>query len=510
MPPEEEKLSFTFSATRVPARPSNQRERRAKAQHEAVKGGTYVEGGHLDPGTSVRKGKGAKKRTAASEATPTPQSLHIDDGNDSPLFVRSTSPTPTREMTPSQEDQGNDNNISLTNYASIHKAGILPHPAHEMATLDKTSNTPVPTIENNLADAHTEGTTMKTVMADYVSLDVREHYRDHRGIKREVWRPGDGDGDPSYDFCDDQRTDIPRWRFFQHDIGPLIKAKKEPPKYVLLDDKAAYEVFKAEICTKMNMGKFWNHDFSNVGHLKTNRPNRGRAALMHESGDGAVKIDTGDGQGERIVATLPAGQNKSKLYRFIGERGGYASINYAPPQPRESAPEPSSPLRRSVASTNSSAQPHTGDVQIVGDNIAKKPATNPPRRKLRQHEIYGYTTGERRHKRPAINTYLKSTPSPPWPGGVQRMRLTGKRTSSVASSREDDSPGIEVTRGESSEPARKRTTVPALGQTNEALNNIYDSLAALQRELDETRAMVRDRDEEIVGLKVQLQLLSEG
>ncbi|CAK4032951.1 Hypothetical predicted protein [Lecanosticta acicola] len=153
----------------------------------------------------------------------------------------------------------------------------------------------------------------------------RKFYRDKEtGLQREIWRPGDGDGEQTTDYFERIGPPLPiekRWRLFQSDIGP-ITAKNQPPRFVILDDRAAFEVLKSDI-QRAKLVHHWPHDFGGTGKLRIRRPHRGRAAIKDPSAEGDAKFES----------TQPG--NK-KDYYFTGVKD-FQSIKYRyePPKPEE-------------------------------------------------------------------------------------------------------------------------------------------------------------------------------
>ncbi|KAL2352384.1 hypothetical protein BJ546DRAFT_207036 [Cryomyces antarcticus] len=135
----------------------------------------------------------------------------------------------------------------------------------------------------------------------------RRQFFTELGVRREIWRPGDGDGDYADDFHGKVNPDpMRRFRFYQGDIGAIILGVNEPPKNVLLDDKAAHRIVESGIYTCEQVGKWWSHDFNVKGNPRATRRNRGRTAY---EADGIT------------VASAKQGVKKGapeKLYYFTG------------------------------------------------------------------------------------------------------------------------------------------------------------------------------------------------
>ena len=164
--------------------------------------------------------------------------------------------------------------------------------------------------------------------AGAVTLDPkaspRQYVHDpYTAVQREVWRPGDGDGDPNGDYSGRPGGSVnlslhKRWRFYQSspESGPWRK-KNMPPRFVVLDDRAAFEVFKSEIA-KHNLPKWWSHDFAGQGRLiKHRRVHRGRPAVAHPN-------MLGD---DRYHSAPSRDVKKPEMYYFTGQQD-YTPIIY--------------------------------------------------------------------------------------------------------------------------------------------------------------------------------------
>jgi len=164
---------------------------------------------------------------------------------------------------------------------------------------------------------------------DAVKLDPKDSERQYwtdpvLRLQREIWRPGDGDGDKATDYYE-KPGKIPldkRWRFYQSRTGvTAVKSNlNEPPKYVILDDRAAQECVSSDI-PRQYLGKFWGHDFSNSGIIRSRRPHRGRPAIGDADAPGHHKYHFA-----RIGT-------KGERYYFTGEKD-YTPILYLTADPK--------------------------------------------------------------------------------------------------------------------------------------------------------------------------------
>jgi hypothetical protein len=106
-----------------------------------------------------------------------------------------------------------------------------------------------------------------------------------------------------------------RWRFYQSRTGPgpVKSQKNEPPKYVILDDRAAQEVLVSNI-PRTHITKYWPHDFGGNGSIRARRPHRGRGAIGDFEASGK----------DRFHFTNIASRKDGERYYFTGE------ANYKP------------------------------------------------------------------------------------------------------------------------------------------------------------------------------------
>ncbi|RMY21443.1 hypothetical protein D0866_12255 [Hortaea werneckii] len=234
------------------------------------------------------------------------------------------------------------------------------------------------------------------------TITPRQYYREPlTGIKREVWRPGDGDGAADTDYYDKpgQRPLHQRWRFYQLKTGKGSVAFKNnmPPKYVILDDRAAHEVLTSDI-PRATIVRFWSHDFGGPGRIRARRPHRGRSAISDPNA-------TGD---ERYFST-EVGMRGEK-YHFTGEKN-YTPIAYQTPPPEEVIePQPS---KRKAASPPTD---EPKDPRKHGHNQYT------PKGQLVKYGAPSQAKGRKRY-RERINTFLRRSPSPEW--AKDRAKLYG-------------------------------------------------------------------------------------
>ncbi|KXT17092.1 hypothetical protein AC579_4318, partial [Pseudocercospora musae] len=175
-----------------------------------------------------------------------------------------------------------------------------------MASIEK-SDTPI----TELPDADDENA------LDPANSERQYHRHPHTGLQREIWRPGDGDGNQRTEYFD-RGHPVPaeqRWRIFQSDIGEISWVKENfPPRFVWLDDRAAFEVSKSDI-PKARIQQWWPHDFGSPCKIRKNRVHIGRPAIK----DGKAE---GDARYESVQLTGKAG-----IYYFTGQKD-YEPIVY--------------------------------------------------------------------------------------------------------------------------------------------------------------------------------------
>ncbi|CAN9083115.1 hypothetical protein CUC08_Gglean010238 [Alternaria sp. MG1] len=101
---------------------------------------------------------------------------------------------------------------------------------------------------------------------------------------RVLWVNGHGDGDSTKSFIDRSKTTVrghPTWKLFAGDVpSPIFRGRREPPKYVYLDDRACYAIYSSKFYDEKELKTFWPYDFDNLGNIKASRPNRGRPAYL--------------------------------------------------------------------------------------------------------------------------------------------------------------------------------------------------------------------------------------
>ncbi|QIW98801.1 hypothetical protein AMS68_004319 [Peltaster fructicola] len=159
---------------------------------------------------------------------------------------------------------------------------------------------------------------------------TRQYWRDPATrILREIWQPGDGDGEPSADYFDKPGPVAPlekRWRLYLSTLDTIQPGVSEPPRYVVLDDKAAYQVYASDI-SKQKMTRHWSHDFGGKGGLRSHRIHRGNPAVADAAAEGLDKY-----------GWMPQGKRKHKYY-FTGEKD-FEPMDSIPDQPVRQEHEP--------------------------------------------------------------------------------------------------------------------------------------------------------------------------
>ncbi|EON66836.1 hypothetical protein W97_06238 [Coniosporium apollinis CBS 100218] len=129
--------------------------------------------------------------------------------------------------------------------------------------------------------------------------------------QRQIWQPGDGNGDPNVDILEtaqgqNNRKGHPTWKIFNGTIGHIKRGIKEPPVRCYLDDKAAYDISRSKVYTNVEKHRYWPFDFSVNGLIKPGRKNRGRPA--YEPGS------------QNIIASVAKAKGNSPYY-FYGAAG---------------------------------------------------------------------------------------------------------------------------------------------------------------------------------------------
>ncbi|OJD40541.1 cell division protein [Diplodia corticola] len=123
-------------------------------------------------------------------------------------------------------------------------------------------------------------------------------------VEREIWRPSDGNGDPSPELVEKHRArkaGHPTWKLYTGRNIPKRPTDTNPPSFVYLDDKAAWDILHSNHWTPHDKHRFWTFDFTAQGRVTVTRPNRGRPAYEED---------------DKTFASIPA--RKGKRYWFHG------------------------------------------------------------------------------------------------------------------------------------------------------------------------------------------------
>lgn len=274
---------------------------------------------------------------------------------------------------------------------------------------------------------------------------TRYTYRDIKGSLREIWQPGDGDGLREGEFPGASNY-IERFRFLQHDLGKIVLGRNEPPKYVVLDDKAVHDILQFSGYNAKDRAKYWSHDFSTQGTVKHGRPNRGRPALVPLD-EGGEEIDRGDSCGPREIGRGWVGdvRKKQRKYHFTGERNGYTEVHFEkhvmhptpssqPALPQHLPPETQlsqSPLVRSPFTQS----PNTASLELGNGMYEEKQGNHTAERDDDQRDARGGEGKNEDYKSTFEIVYDEGTlPT------AKRVRLNTYDSSSANGSRSFDQP----------------------------------------------------------------------
>lgn len=174
-----------------------------------------------------------------------------------------------------------------------------------------------------------------------------------------------------------------------------------PPKYVMLDDRAAYEVLFSDI-PRAILPKHWSHDFGGSGRIRSRRPHTGRGAISNA-------LASGDDKYHFSNIGL-----KNEKYYFSGEHN-YTPILYRRlPTPTPPAKQPQPPPKKRKASSPPAGQPK--DPRKHGHNQYT------PKDQLVRLGAPSAAKGRQRY-RARINTFLRRSASPSW--AKDRAKLYG-------------------------------------------------------------------------------------
>ncbi|KAK3724799.1 hypothetical protein LTR37_000847 [Vermiconidia calcicola] len=213
-------------------------------------------------------------------------------------------------------------------------------------------------------------------------------------LQREIWRPGDGDGDKAVDYFDKPGPPAPlekRWRLYQSrtGTGPIKHNLNEPPKYVILDDATAHACLTSNI-PRTFLPKWWGHDFGGAGIVRARRGHRGRGAI----GDA-------DAPGNEKYHFTKVGV-KHERYYFTGEKD-YKSIIYRIADP-EAVKELFQPAKRGF--------PSPPPKKALPENRHGHNQFTPKDQMVKHGAPHKGVSWMRYRNR--VNTFLPRDPSPEW------------------------------------------------------------------------------------------------
>jgi len=158
-----------------------------------------------------------------------------------------------------------------------------------------------------------------------------------------------------------------------------------PPKHVLLDDRAAWEILKSDIARRVIL-VFWPHDFAGTGTIRHRRPHRGRAAIRDPNAVGDLKFH------------FALHGHRKERYYFTGAKD-YKPVIYRielPPAPGPAEAEPNNKRKASPARTEPENPRKHGHNQHT------------PKELMVKHGAPRY--------RERLNTFLRKDPKPDYRG----------------------------------------------------------------------------------------------
>ncbi|KAK0270022.1 hypothetical protein LTR35_014488 [Friedmanniomyces endolithicus] len=382
------------------------------------------------PIKTSRSHKKLKKPAKPADATAepshaSPHATALEDGNSNSLFVddESTALTivsPSAHVTTSRASE----TIETTAASPIAESGAvtttgITHPPASPHTTEGDNVTAA-------GVAHPPAVAFDGENEDAIVLDPANSERQYccdpfKTHNRGIWRPGDADGDQSTDYHDRIGPALPleqRWRLYQSD-GGIVSKMNMPPKHVILDDRAAWEVLESDIARRVIL-VFWPHDFAGTGTIRHRRPHRGRAAIKDLNAGGDLRYH------------FALHGHRKERYYFTGAKD-YKPIIYRiepVPAPAEPEPEPSNKRKVSPAETEpENPRKHGHNQHTPKDQMVKYGAPSMNKGKLRYRE--------------RLNTFLRKDPKPDYRGLYGTAGYLSRKAK-AAKALEDDQTSAEV------------------------------------------------------------------
>ncbi|KAK1073566.1 hypothetical protein LTR12_007227 [Friedmanniomyces endolithicus] len=354
------------------------------------------------PIKTSRSHKKPKKPVKPADATAepshaSPHATALEDGNSNSLFVddESTALTivsPSAHVTTSRASETIETTAAspIAESDAVTTTGITHPPASPHTTEGDSVTTAGVTHPPAVAF---DGENEDAAVLDPATSERQYCCDPFRAHNRGIWRPGDGDGDQSTDYHDRIGPALPleqRWRLYQSD-GGIVSKMNMPPKHVILDDRAAWEILESDIARRVIL-VFWPHDFAGTGTIRHRRPHRGRAAIKDPNAVGELKFH------------FALHGHRKERYYFTGAKD-YKPIIYRielPAAPAELL-EPSNKRKASPAETEpENPRKHGHNQHTPKDQMVKYGAPSMNRGKLRYRE--------------RLNTFLRKDPKPDYRG----------------------------------------------------------------------------------------------
>ncbi|KAK5735086.1 hypothetical protein LTR17_008422 [Elasticomyces elasticus] len=230
----------------------------------------------------------------------------------------------------------------------------------------------------------------EAVVLDPATSKRRYCHDPFTNIKREVWRPGDGDGLENADFHGRIGAPLPleqRWRLYQSSNAEKVSKTNAPPAFVLLDDRAAREVVESDIPARTKL-RNWPWDFAKNGDIRSRRPHCGRPAIRNARLIG----------NERYYWSLHG--SKKERYYFTGKKD-YQPIVYKMPEP--TPPQPSEEELLRLAAKKRKLTPDPENPRRHGHN------QHTPKNELVKYGAPGFSASAGKYKK-RIGGFLYQDP----------------------------------------------------------------------------------------------------
>ncbi|KAF2136215.1 uncharacterized protein K452DRAFT_302947 [Aplosporella prunicola CBS 121167] len=191
---------------------------------------------------------------------------------------------------------------------------------------------------------------------------------------RPTWKIDDGNGDPNPGLVEKNRnrkTGHPTWKLYTRNVpNPIQKGADEPPLYVYLDDRAAYDILQqSSVYNAHERHRNWPFDFDSQGKIPASRPNRGRPVYEPGSNSSFVALTKRGGGQYWLCGALPAPPAPSSSKASSSKASSVSDNGFLGGNNRSSPTESHTGISASVNHAKDTSLLSNGEINHEADDV---------------------------------------------------------------------------------------------------------------------------------------------